>query len=93
MSLWNNLQRSVNFDVTVSASGVLRLFEGGAYSSKYAMLTLALCSGSLKCYPVRDILAGSIFIATCHVSSKEPMRERVLGNFGVVALLSVFFNS
>ena len=32
MSLWNNLQRSVNFDVTVSASGVRRLFEGGAFN-------------------------------------------------------------
>ena len=31
LSLQNNLQRSVNFDVTVSASGVRRLFEGGAY--------------------------------------------------------------
>ena len=52
--MWNNLQRSVNFDVTVSASGrgaalirgrrlliflsqMRRLFEGGAYSSKYGM--------------------------------------------------------
>ena len=31
LSLWNNLQHSVNFDVTVSASGVRRLLEGGAY--------------------------------------------------------------